>query len=91
MVLITIFIVICRSIVEVDAIAVDNIASKISPLIHGVQSGRVHELHNFTLQWTTALVMSASSLVHFISVTPRRLSILAMPFLLSLLICTIMP
>ena len=53
-----IFIVVCGSIVEVDAIAVDNIASKISPLIHGVQrSGCIHELPNFTLQWTTALVI----------------------------------
>ena len=63
MVLITIFIVVCGSIVEVDAIAVDNIASKISPLIHGVQSGRVHELPNFTLQWTTALVIVLNKLV----------------------------
>ena len=63
MVLITIFIVVCGSIVEVDAIAVDNIASKISPLIHGIQTWCIHELPNLTLQWTTALVIILNKLV----------------------------
>ena len=63
MVLITIFIVVCGSIVEVDAIAVDDIASKISPLIHGIQSGCIHELPNLTLQWTNALVIILNKLV----------------------------
>ena len=64
MVLITVFIVVCGSIVEVDAITVDNIASKISPLIYGIQSGCTHKLPNFTLQWTTALVIILDKLVH---------------------------